>query len=42
MKKQHNRRAIKPALLLAAQTILCGLLGFAFVAAAVLLRELTR
>jgi hypothetical protein len=33
---------IKSALILAAQVTACGLLGFALVAAAVLLRELTR
>ena len=33
---------IKPALILAAQVFACGLLGLAFVAGAVLLRELTR
>jgi hypothetical protein len=32
----------RPTLTLAAQVTLCGLLGFALVAAAVLLRELTR
>ncbi|WP_396180250.1 hypothetical protein [Flavobacterium sp.] len=32
----------RPALTLAAQVAACGLLGLAFVAAAVLLRELTR
>jgi hypothetical protein len=32
----------RPALILAAQVTACGLLGFASIAAAVLLRELTR